>query len=211
MIGRDRVVAEDTPSQMCSARCAMQYIAPRAVWSTLPGAGVDLAGDEERDQDVGELGEVAVALDAVVLVAAVGVAGGVGVVLEQVDLAADPLFAQPLLGRLHEALEDPLPRLVVDDEVVDGVALGRRVLGVAADVEVQPGAVLEEDVARPAPRHDPPEQVPRDLVRAQPALPAEGAGDAVLVLESEDPAFHACSQGDGARAGYRARARRLGA
>ena len=36
MIGRDRVVADDTPSQMCSARCAMQYIAPRAVCSTLP-------------------------------------------------------------------------------------------------------------------------------------------------------------------------------
>ena len=36
MIGRDRVVAEETPSQMCSARCAMQYIAPRAVWSTFP-------------------------------------------------------------------------------------------------------------------------------------------------------------------------------
>ena len=28
--------AEETPSQMCSARWAMQYIAPRAVCSTLP-------------------------------------------------------------------------------------------------------------------------------------------------------------------------------
>ena len=36
MIGRDRVVAVETPSQMCSARWLMQYIAPRAVWSTLP-------------------------------------------------------------------------------------------------------------------------------------------------------------------------------
>ena len=36
MIGRDRVVADETPSQMCSARWAMQYIAPRAVCSTLP-------------------------------------------------------------------------------------------------------------------------------------------------------------------------------
>ena len=36
MIGRERVVALETPSQMCSARCAMQYIAPRAVCSTLP-------------------------------------------------------------------------------------------------------------------------------------------------------------------------------
>jgi hypothetical protein len=36
MIGRLRVVALLTPSQMCSARWAMQYIAPRAVWSTFP-------------------------------------------------------------------------------------------------------------------------------------------------------------------------------
>ena len=33
---RLRVVADDTPSQMCSARWLMQYIAPRAVCSTLP-------------------------------------------------------------------------------------------------------------------------------------------------------------------------------
>ena len=64
--------------------------APRGL-QHLPRAGVDLAGDEERDEHVGELGEVALALDEVVLVAAVRVARGVGVVLEQVDLAADAL------------------------------------------------------------------------------------------------------------------------
>ena len=31
-----RVVADDTPSQMCSARWEMQNIAPRAVWRILP-------------------------------------------------------------------------------------------------------------------------------------------------------------------------------
>ncbi len=36
MIGRERVVALETPSQMCSARWLTQYIAPRAVCSTLP-------------------------------------------------------------------------------------------------------------------------------------------------------------------------------
>ena len=156
----------------------------------LPGAGVHLAGHEERDQDVGELGEVAVPLDEVVLVASVGVAGGVGVVLEQEHLAPDALLPQALLGAADEALEDALTRLVVDDEIVDRVALGRGVLGVAADVEVEPGTVLEEDVAAPAPGHDPAEQVAGDLVWAEPALAAEGAGDAVLVLEPEDPAIH---------------------
>ena len=36
MMGRERVVAEDMPSQMCSARWLTQNMAPRAVWSTLP-------------------------------------------------------------------------------------------------------------------------------------------------------------------------------
>ena len=36
MMGRDRVVADDTPSQMCSALWLMQYMAPRAVCRTLP-------------------------------------------------------------------------------------------------------------------------------------------------------------------------------
>ncbi len=36
MMGRLRVVADETPSQMCSARWLRQNTAPRAVWSTLP-------------------------------------------------------------------------------------------------------------------------------------------------------------------------------
>ena len=36
MIGLDRVVALETPSQMCSDRWLMQYMAPRAVCSTFP-------------------------------------------------------------------------------------------------------------------------------------------------------------------------------
>src|SRR5204863_10084455 len=34
------------------------------------------------------------------------------------------------------------------------------------------------------------EQVARDLIRAEPALPAQRAGDAVLVLQTKDPAIH---------------------
>ena len=104
--------------------------------------------------------------------AAVGVAGGVGVVLEQVDVAGDALVVQPLLGVDQQPLEDPLPRLVVGDQLGDVVALGRGVLGVAADVEVEPGAVAEEDVAAAAPGDDPAEQVAGDLVGTQPALAA---------------------------------------
>ena len=98
MIGRDRVVAlrDALPDVLGPLRDAV-HRAPGGL-QHLARAGVDLPGDEERDQDVGELAEVAVALDEVVLVAAVRVAGGVGVVLEQVHLAPDALLAQPLLG-----------------------------------------------------------------------------------------------------------------
>ena len=156
----------------------------------LAGAGVDLAADEERDQHLGVVAEVVVTVGAVVLVAAVGVAGRVGVVLEQVDRAADRLLGEALLGRLDELLEDPLPRLVVHDEVVQRVALGRRVLGVRADVEVQPGAVLQEHVRAASPRHHAAEQVAGDLVGAQPALAPQRARDAVFVLEAVDATLH---------------------
>ena len=103
---------------------------------------------------------------------------------------ADALLSQPGLRRVDQVLEDPLPRLVVHDQVGDGVALGRGVLGVAADVEVEAGAVLEEHVGRPAPAHHPPEQVAGHLVGAQPALTPQRAGHAVLVLQAEDAPVH---------------------
>ncbi len=156
----------------------------------LAGPGVDLAADQERDQHLGVVAEVVVAAGAVVLVAAVAVAGRVRVVLEQVDGAADRLLGEALLGRLDEALEDPLPRLVVDDELVEAVALGRRVLRVGADVEVQASPVLQEDVGAAAPADDPPEQVAGDLVGTEPALPTQRARHAVLVLEAVDPPLH---------------------
>ena len=173
MIGRDRVVALDTPSQMWSARWDRQKTAPRGVCSTLPAPTRYLAGDQEGDQDVGESAELAVPGDQVVLVAAVGVAGRVGVVLEQVDVAGDAVLAQPPLGVDHEALEDPLPGPVVDDQLADVVALGGGVLGVRADVEVQPSAVAQEDVARAAPGDDLAEQVAGHLVGGQLALALE--------------------------------------
>ena len=191
MMGRLRVVADDTPSQMCSARWLMQYDGAPGRLEHLAGPGEDLPADQERDEDLGVAVEVVVALGQVVLVAAVGVAGRVGVVLEQVDVAADALFAQAGLGAGDQLGEDPLPRLVVGDQVGDLVALGRGVLGVAADVEVEAGAVLQEDVGRATPAHHPAEQVAGHLVGAEPALAAQGEGHPVLVLQPEDPAVHA--------------------
>ena len=74
--------------------------------------------------------------------APVAVAGRVGVVLEEVDVALDALFAEALFGRTEEALENALAGLVVGDEVEQRIALRRGVLGMRADVKVEAGAVL---------------------------------------------------------------------
>src|SRR3546814_1654626 len=94
---------------------------------------------------------------------------------------------EPGLGVDEKPLQDPLPRVVVCDELVDVIALGGGIFRVRADVEVEPGAVAQEDVAAPPPRDDLAEQIAGNLIGAQPALPLERARDAVLVLDSEDP------------------------
>jgi len=68
------------------------------------------------------------------------------IVLEQQDISSNAVFPQAHLGLVPEIVDDPLTRLVVDDELGDVIALGRRVLGVEPDVEVEARAVLEEDV-----------------------------------------------------------------
>src|ERR1035437_889599 len=75
----------------------------------LAGATDDLAADQERNQDVGQPLELPRSSDQVVLVAAVGVAGRVGVVLEDIDLAGYTLVGYPLLGICDEPLNDALP------------------------------------------------------------------------------------------------------
>ena len=90
--------------------------------------------------------EVLVPADQVVLVAPVGVAGAIGVVLEDEDLAPNSLFLQTLLGSLDQALEDSLACLVVRDHIFDHIALGSGELGMGSNVEVEPGSVLQEHV-----------------------------------------------------------------
>ena len=72
---------------------------------------------------------------------------------------------QAELGADQQRLEDPLPGLVVGYQVEHVVALGRGVLGMGADVQVEPRAVLEEHVRRAAPVDHPAEQVSRHFVR----------------------------------------------
>ena len=156
----------------------------------LAGPREDLPGDEEGDERLGQPLEADVTADQVVLVAAVGVARRVGVVLEEQDVAGDPVLAQALLGLVQQVLDDALAGLVVDDQLGDVVALGRGVLRVEAGVQVEPRAVFQEHVGVARAGDDLLEQVAGDVVGRQAALAVQGTGEAVLVLEAEDPALH---------------------
>src|SRR5215467_10861052 len=120
----------------------------------------------------------------------VGITGRIRIVLEHQDICLNAVFPQARLGLVPEVVDDPLTRLVVDDELSDVIALGRRVLGVEPGVEVEARAVLEEDVRVAGAGDDLLEQVPRDVVGRQTTLAVQGAGETVLVLEAEDPALH---------------------
>ena len=121
--------------------------------------------------------------------AAVAVPGGVGVVLEQVDVAVHAFVAEALLGTGEELFEDPLPCLVVHDEFTHAVTFGRGVLGVAADVEVEPAPFAGRRCCCD-PTTPPAEEVSGDFVRTQSPLAPQGTGDAVFVLDAEDPSLH---------------------
>src|SRR4029077_17566670 len=122
--------------------------------------------------------------------AAVRIAGRGGVVLEQIDIPADALVGQPLLGVDQQVFEHPLAGTVVGDQLGEVVALGGGVLGVAAHIEIQPRAVAQEHVRTAAPRHHPPEQIAGNLVGAQPAMAMERAGDTEFCLDAHDSSLH---------------------
>ena len=189
----------DALPDVLGALCQAEHGAARRL-QHLPRAGEDLPGHQEGDQGVQHLLEVPLPGHQVVLVAPVGVARRVGVVLEEVHLAADALLLQAALRRVQQPLQHPLPRLVVGHQLVEAVAFGRGVLGVAAHVEVEAGPVLQEHIRRASPGHHPPEQVAGDLVGRQPPLPVQGAGHPVLVLHPDDAPLHG---------GQRTRPRRL--
>jgi len=173
--------------ERCPAR-RLQYLAR---------SGEDLATDEERNQHLCVVRHVVGTTGQEVFVTAVAVACRVGVVLEEIDGATNTFLFQPLLSRLQQALEDAFARLVVYDQVVQAVAFRCCVLWVRADIEIQPRTVLQKHVAAASPADDSSKQVTGDFVGAQPALTAQGAGDAVLVLESKNAPLHARTVAEG--------------
>src|ERR1039458_7653633 len=103
LMGSSRVRSRITMLGSSSMRSRMLVALTKAEGCTpsrledLPRSGVDLPAHEERDEHLDKMGEVVPAAREVVLVAAVGVAGRVGVVLDQVDNPADAFLAQAAL------------------------------------------------------------------------------------------------------------------
>ena len=190
MIGRLRVVADRHALPDVLGALAQAEGGGLGCLQHLASAADELAGDQERQQHVGDPGELACPHDQVVLMAAVRVTRRVGVVLEEVDVAADALVGQPLLGVDQQVLEHPLACAIVGDQLHEAVAFGGRILRVAADVQVEPRAVAEEHVGAAAPRHHTAEQIARHLVGAQPPMPMKGAGHTEFGLDAHDPPLH---------------------
>ena len=127
--------------------------------------------------------------------ASITVPSRVGVVLEQVDRAANVLFGETFLGVMLELFEYALTGAVVNHDIVQRIAFRGRIFGMGAHVQIEPGSVVQEHVRTAAPGDDLAKEISSDLVGAQTALSAQGARDAVLGLQSEDPSFEGAGGG----------------
>ena len=102
----------------------------------LSGSRDDLARNEKGDKSFGESEKIGGSVDEKVLVATVGIARRVGVVLEQIDVASDALLSESLLGIHAQPFQNALPRTIVGDQLLHAVAFSGRILRVAAYIEV---------------------------------------------------------------------------
>ena len=116
----------------------------------LTGAHQNLAGHQERHELGNQVVELQFAADQVVLVATVGVARRIHIVLEQVQFtvegAALRTCEQTLAGGTCQVSEKQLTGAFLREQFVNAAAFGGGVLGVRTHVKVEPTAVGQEDV-----------------------------------------------------------------
>ena len=121
-----------------------------AVRVGLTGTDQNLAGHQERHELGNQVVELQFAADQVVLVAAVGVARRIHIVLEQVQFtvegAALRTSEQALAGGTRQVSEQQLTGTFLREQFVNAATFGGGVLGVRTHVKVEPTAVGQEDV-----------------------------------------------------------------
>jgi hypothetical protein len=96
----------------------------------LARTGVNLPAHEEWDQYLGVVAKVVISASEIVLVAPIAIASRISVIAKEVDISPNSLFIEPFLSRLHELLENPLPRLVMGHEVIERVTFSGGILRV---------------------------------------------------------------------------------
>ena len=120
----------------------------------------------------------------------VGISRSVCVVLEQIDIPVHALVVKSLLCLDYKPLKDSLSGPIVSDQVRDVVAFRGGVFRMASNIQVQPRTVGEKHIATSTPGDNATEEVAGYFIGAEPSLPVEGAGDAVLRLQTEDAPVH---------------------
>src|SRR5690348_17218354 len=98
----------------------------------LPSARIDLSGDEKGDQLLRHLPKIDIPPHEIILMAYIGIAKRIGIVLKDIDLSRETFFPEALLRSWEARLQQPLSCLVVNHQIQDTVALGCRVFGMAA-------------------------------------------------------------------------------
>jgi hypothetical protein len=157
------------------------------------GAGINLPGDEEGNQLLRHLPKIDVPAHEVVLMTTVRIAERVGVVLENVDFAGQPLFAQSFLCGGQTSLEQAFACLVVHDKVEDVVAFRGRIFGMAAGILIKTRPVHEKGVGRPTVGNQPFKDITQDFLHRQIDPAVGGKDQPIFIFKAEDSLSHTTS------------------
>jgi hypothetical protein len=86
--------------------------------------------------------EIFFAFSAVILMASIAITSRVGVIAKEINGTATAFVAELLLCRSHQTLENSLPRAILRHKVIEVVALGCGIFGMASNVKIEARTIL---------------------------------------------------------------------
>jgi hypothetical protein len=150
---------------------------------------IDLPRDEEGNELLRDLPKINVTAHEEVFMAPIGIAERVRIVLENVDFSRQTFFTQSFLSCRQTSFEQSLTGFIVDDEIKNVVALGGRVLRMAACVLIKPSPVYQKRVGGPTVRNKTFKNIPQHLFHRKIHPSVWREDETVLILQTEDPPF----------------------
>ena len=159
----------------------------------LSRSAIDLPRDEEGNELLRDFPKINVAAHEEVFMAPIGITERICIVLENVDFSGQTFFPQSLFSRRQAGFKQSLTGFIVNDEVENIIALGGGILRMAASVLIEPSAVHQERVGRPAVWNETFKNIPQHLLHRQIDTSVRRKNEAVLILQTKDPS----SQGIG--------------